>query len=136
MRASGQSAGIGGAGRVLVKNPIRKYLFTPGPTQVPPEVLLEMARPIIHHRTPEFSAVLDQARERMKPLLGTREEVLVLASSGTGAMEATVTNLLAPGDHALYVNGGKFGERWGKLLAANGMGGHPITAEWGRLGRP
>jgi aspartate aminotransferase-like enzyme len=116
--------------------PLRKYLFTPGPTQVPPEVLLEMARPIIHHRTPEFSAVLDQARERMKPLLGTREEVLVLASSGTGAMEATVTNLLAPGDHALYVNGGKFGERWGKLLAVNQMTGHEIKVEWGRSVRP
>ena len=116
--------------------PIRRYLFTPGPTQVPPEVLLEMARPLIHHRTPEFSAVLDQARERLKPLLGTREEVIVLASSGTGAMEATVTNLLAPGDHALYVNGGKFGERWGKMLAVNQMTGHEIKVEWGRSVRP
>ena len=115
---------------------IKKYLFTPGPTQVPPEVLLEMARPIVHHRTPEFSIALDQARQRMKPLMGTREEVILLTSSGTGAMEAALTNLLAPGDHALYVNGGKFGERWGKMLLANQMIGHEIKVEWGRSVRP
>ena len=115
---------------------LKKYLFTPGPVSVPPEVLLEMARPIIHHRTPEFSAVLDRARAQMQPLFGTRQEVILLASSGTGAMEAAVTNLLAPGDHAIFVNGGKFGERWGKLLAANAMAGHEVKVEWGRAVRP
>jgi len=74
-----------------VKHPTKKYLFTPGPAPVPPEVLLEMARPMIHHRTPEFSAALDQARERMRPLFGTRQEVILLAASGTGAMEAAVS---------------------------------------------
>ncbi len=116
--------------------PVKKYLFTPGPAPVPPEVLLEMARPIIHHRTPEFSAVLTQARERLRPLFGTAREVILLAASGTGAMEAAVTNLLAPGEHAVFVNGGKFGERWGKLLAAHGMAGHEIRVEWGRAVRP
>ncbi|MGH7815102.1 MAG: pyridoxal-phosphate-dependent aminotransferase family protein [Candidatus Binataceae bacterium] len=115
---------------------IKKYLFTPGPAPVPPEVLLEMARPIIHHRTPEFSAALDQARERMKPLFGTASEVILLSSSGTGAMESAVVNLLKPGEHAIYVNGGKFGERWGKLLAAFGMIGHEVRVEWGRAARP
>jgi serine---pyruvate transaminase len=114
----------------------KRYLFTPGPAPVPPEVLLEMARPIIHHRTPEFSAALDQARERMKPLFGTSSEVILLASTGTGAMESAVINLLKPGDHAIFVNGGKFGERWGKLLAAFGMIGHEVRAEWGRAVRP
>ncbi len=103
---------------------------------MPPEVLQELARPVIHHRTPEFSAVLDQARDQLKPLLGTRHEVILLASTGTGAMEAAVTNLLAPGDAALFVNGGKFGERWGKLLAAHGMTPHEIKVEWGRAVRP
>src|SRR6266851_2346035 len=103
---------------------MKKYLFTPGPAPVPPEVLLEMARPIIHHRTPEFSAVLDQARERMQPLLGTREEVILLAASGSGAMEAAVTNLLKPGEQAIFVDGGKFGERWGRILSGHGMAGH------------
>jgi len=115
---------------------LKKYLFTPGPVSVPPEVLLEMARPIIHHRTPEFSAILDHARGLMQPLFGTHQEVILLASSGTGAMEAAVTNVLAPGDHAIYVNGGKFGERWGKLLAANAMVGHEVMVEWGRAVRP
>jgi aspartate aminotransferase-like enzyme len=116
--------------------PTKKYLFTPGPAPVPPEVLLEMARPIIHHRTPEFSAALDHARDRMKPLFGTSVgEVLILAATGTGAMEAAVTNLLQPGDHAVYVNGGKFGERWGKILSAYGMTGHEIRVEWGRAVR-
>ncbi len=101
--------------------PFKKYLFAPGPTPVPPEVLLEMARPIIHHRTPEFSAVLDQTRQRLQPLMGTRQEVILLASSGTGAMEAAVGNLLAPGEAAVFVNGGKFGERWGKIMAAFGI---------------
>ena len=95
-----------------------------------------MARPMIHHRTPEFSAILDCARERLKPLFGTCQEVILLASSGTGAMEAVVANLLNPDDHAVYVNGGKFGERWGKLLAAYGMTGHEIRVEWGRAARP
>jgi aspartate aminotransferase-like enzyme len=111
-------------------------LFTPGPAPVPPEVLLEMARPIIHHRTPEFSAVLDSVRARLQPLFGTRQEVILLASSGTGAMEAAVTNLLAPGDHAIFVNGGKFGERWGKLLATFGVTGHEVKAAWGHAVRP
>ena len=115
---------------------LKQYLFTPGPAPVPPEVLLEIARPLIHHRTPEFSAVLDQAREQLKPLFGTRQEVILLSSSGTGAMEAAVTNLLAPGDAAVFVNGGKFGERWGKLLASNGMTPHEIKVEWGRGVRP
>ena len=95
-----------------------------------------MARPVIHHRTPQFSAILDQARERLKPLFGTREEVILLAASGTGAMEAAVTNLLAPGEHAIFVNGGKFGERWGKLLTSHGMIGHEIKVEWGHAVRP
>ena len=115
---------------------LKKYLFTPGPAPVPPEVLQEISRPIIHHRTPEFSAVLNEARAQMKPLFGTKQEVILLASTGTGAMEAAVANLLAPGEAALFVNGGKFGERWGKLLTAQGMIAHPIDVEWGRAVRP
>jgi aspartate aminotransferase-like enzyme len=116
---------------------MKKYLFTPGPATVPPEVMLEMARPIIHHRTPAFSAALDQARVRMKPLFGTASgEVVLLSSTGTGAMEAAVINLLQPGDHAIYVNGGKFGERWGKLLSTFGMIGHEVRVEWGRAAHP
>jgi len=92
-----------------------------------------MARPAIHHRTPEFSAMLDSARERLKPLFGTQQEVILIAASGTGAMEAAVTNLVAPGEHAIFVNGGKFGERWGRLLAAYGAVGHEVKSEWDLL---
>ncbi len=116
--------------------PFKKYLFAPGPTPVPPEVALEMARPIVHHRTPEFSAVLDQARQRLKPLMGTEQEVLLLASSGTGAMEAAVANLLNPGDAAIYVNAGKFGERWGRILTAFGMAAHEVKVPWGNAVMP
>ncbi len=116
--------------------PFKKYLFSPGPTPVPPEVLLEMARPIIHHRTPEFSAVLDQTRQRLQPLMGTRQEVLLLASSGTGAMEAAIGNLLAPGEAAISVNGGKFGERWGKIMSAFGITPYEVTVPWGCAVRP
>jgi aspartate aminotransferase-like enzyme len=114
---------------------VKKYLFTPGPVPVPPEVLLEMARPIIHHRTSEFSAILDSARARLKPLFGTKQEVLVLSSSGTGAMEAGVTNLLQPGEQAIFVNGGKFGERWGKLIKTHGGIPREVRVEWGRAVR-
>ena len=116
---------------------IRKTrLFTPGPTPLLPAAQFAMAAADIHHRTPEFSAALDQARDRMKPLYGTSGEVILLASTGTGAMEAAVINLLQPGEHAIYVNGGKFGERWGKLLAAFGVIGHEVRVEWGRAARP
>lgn len=103
---------------------------------MPPEVMLEMAQPVIHHRTPEFSAILDTARERMKPLFGTRQEVILLTASGTGAMECAVVNLLQPGDEAIFINGGKFGERWGKLIQAHGGIAREIKVEWGRSVHP
>ena len=80
--------------------------------------------------------MLDSARARLKPLFGTQQEVILIAASGTGAMEAAVTNLVAPGEHAIFVNGGKFGERWGRLLAAYGAVGHEVKSEWGRAVRP
>jgi aspartate aminotransferase-like enzyme len=95
-----------------------------------------MARPIVHHRTGEFSAVLDSARERLKPLFGTAQEVVLLSSSGTGAMEAAIANLIQPGDEAIFVNGGKFGERWGKLIHAHGAIPREVKVEWGRAVRP
>jgi aspartate aminotransferase-like enzyme len=110
---------------------MKTYLFAPGPVTVPPEVLLELARPVIHHRTPGFSAILDSTRARLQPLFGTRQEVIVLAASGTGAMEAAVSNLLAPGEEAIFVNGGKFGERWGKLIEAYGVRAREVAVEWG-----
>ena len=100
---------------------LKRYLLAPGPTQVPPEVLLAMARPIIHHRAPEFATLFAQIRQDLKWLFQTEADVLTLVSSGTGAMEAAVSNFLSPGEKALFVNGGKFGERWGKLCKTFGV---------------
>ena len=91
---------------------MKNYVLTPGPVPVPEFVMLEMAKPIIHHRTEEFEEIFHNATEGLKKVFMTKEEVLILASSGTGAMDASICNTLSKGDKALVVNGGKFGERW------------------------
>ena len=115
---------------------LKRYLLAPGPTQVPPEVLLALARPMIHHRSPEFATLFAEIREDLKWLFQTQAEVLTLVSSGTGGMEAAVSNFLSPGDKALYVNGGKFGERWGKLCKTFGVQATEIKVEWGQAVDP
>lgn len=115
---------------------IKRYLLAPGPTPVPPEVLLAMAQPIIHHRAPEFAELFGQVREDLKWLYQTASDVLILASSGTGGMEGSVANFLSPGDKALCVNGGKFGERWGKLCKTFGVQVNELKVEWGQAVDP
>ncbi|BCA54488.1 Serine-glyoxylate transaminase [Nitrospira sp. KM1] len=115
---------------------IKRYLLAPGPTPVPPEVLLAMARPMIHHRAPEFDKLFAEVRDGLKWLFQTQSDVLMLASSGTGGMEGAVSNFLSPGDKALTVNGGKFGERWGKLCKAFGAQVTELKVEWGRAVDP
>jgi aspartate aminotransferase-like enzyme len=114
----------------------KKYLFSPGPTMLPPEVLLKMAEPIMHHREPEFEKIFSEIREGLKYLFQTKNEVLIFTSSGTGAMEGAVSNLLSKGDKALVVRGGKFGERWGEICKAYGVEFIPIDVEWGRAVDP
>jgi aspartate aminotransferase-like enzyme len=114
---------------------IKRYLLSPGPTPVPNEVMTAMSETIIHHRTPEFTKVLNEARAGLKSLFGTRSDVLILASSGTGAMEGAVSNLFSPGDKVLVVNGGKFGERWLQIANAFGLKPVEIKVEWGRAVR-
>jgi len=115
---------------------LKRYLLAPGPTPVPPEALLAMAAPIIHHRTPQFSDLFRRAADRSRDLFGTREPVLMLASSGTGAMEAAVTNTLSPGDHVAIVNAGKFGERWVEICRSFGVRVTSVDVEWGRAVEP
>jgi aspartate aminotransferase-like enzyme len=115
---------------------IKQLLLAPGPTPVPARVRLAMAHPMFHHRTPQFSALFGEVREALRQLFQTEEDVLVLASSGTGAMEAAVTNCFDPGDEVVVVNGGKFGERWGKLADTFGLKPIEIRVEWGRAVRP
>jgi aspartate aminotransferase-like enzyme len=111
--------------------PFKQYLLTPGPTPVPPRIALAMAQALPHHRSPEFEKVLAECREGLKWLFGTRQEVLIQSSSGTGALEAALANLCRSGDEILYVNGGRFGERWGSIARAYGLRAHEIAVPWG-----
>lgn len=116
---------------------MKKYLLmAPGPTAIPHQVLLAMARPVIHHRTPEFRAILKEVNEGLKYLFRTKNPVVTLSASGTGAMEAAVVNTLSRGDRALVVRGGKFGERWGDLCEAYGVEATRIDVEWGHAVDP
>ena len=100
---------------------IRKTrLFTPGPTPLLPAAQFAMAAADIHHRTPEFRALFQKVLAQLKVFVGTQNDVLLLASSGTGAMEASVSNLTSPGDRVLVLTAGKFGERWVDLTKAFG----------------
>lgn len=111
---------------------MKKYhLLAPGPTPIPPEVLQALSQPILHHRTPEFEALFARVRAGLARLLETRSEVVVLAASGTGAMEAAVVNLLSPGDEVVVVRCGKFGERWDALCRAFGVRVVAVDAAYG-----
>jgi serine---pyruvate transaminase len=114
----------------------KKYLLAPGPTPVPPEALLAMAMPIIHHRAPDFIPVLDSAKKGLQWLYQTKNDVLILCCTGTGGMVGSVNNFLNPGDEVVVVNGGKFGERWTKICQAYGMKVTEIVVEWGHAVKP
>jgi aspartate aminotransferase-like enzyme len=108
----------------------KKYLMTPGPTPVPAEVLLAMARPMIHHRTPEFSVILMQAVEDLKYVFETAGDVLLFACSGTGVMESAVVNCLSPGDKVIVARNGKFGDRNLQLAKTYGLDTVDLSYEW------
>lgn len=114
---------------------IKQYLLSPGPTPIPNEVALAMSETMVHHRTPQFNKVFEEARQGLKALFGTKNDVLMLASSGTGAMEAAVANLFSPGDKVLIINGGKFGERWVNISNAFGLNPVEIKVEWGHAAK-
>ena len=109
----------------------KQYLLAPGPTPVPPDVLLAMAKPIIHHRSPDFIPIIQQVRADLKWLFQTSQEVLTIAGSGTAGMEASISNFMSPGDKIIAINGGKFGERWLKIAQAFGVVPIEVKVEWG-----
>ena len=109
----------------------KRYLFTPGPTPVPPAVLEALSRPIVHHRGRDFRETLERCLERLHEVFRTEGDVLVFTSSGTGAMESAVANLCAPGDRVLVVSAGYFGERWGSIARAYGCEVEDLSYEWG-----
>ena len=98
----------------------KQYLITPGPTPIPPEVSSKEGLPILHHRTNEFGAIFTEVIEGLKYVFQTKNDLLLLTSSGTGAMESAVANLLSHGDTAIVASSGAFGERWGKILGVYG----------------
>lgn len=115
----------------------KTYLFTPGPTQIPPDVVLAEASPMIHHRTSEFSEIFANVSEDLKYIFQTKDgEVFTFASSGTGGMEACVVNALSQGDKAVVVRGGKFGERWADICEVFGVNVVPVDVENGKAVKP
>ena len=107
------------------------YLMAPGPTPVPANVLLAMAQPMIHHRTPEYEALFIEVRAGLKRLFQTAQDVIPFTASGTGSMEAAVVSTLSAGDTVLVLRAGKFGERWEEICAAYGLTVVPLIAPFG-----
>ncbi len=109
----------------------KNYLFTPGPTPIPHDALLAMAQPIDYHRSEESTALILDVLEKLKHVFQTEHDVLFLTSSGTGAMEGAVANLLCRGDKVIVIRSGKFGERWTEICEAYGINVIPIDIKWG-----
>src|SRR5581483_3787127 len=114
----------------------KRYLFTPGPTPVPPEVLAASAEPIVHHRGADFRESYARVLARLKDVFRTQADVLLFTASGTGAMESAVANLCAPGDRVAVVSHGSFGERWIAICEQHGLDVVPIRYEWGEAPVP
>ncbi|MCD6377386.1 MAG: alanine--glyoxylate aminotransferase family protein [Planctomycetes bacterium] len=110
---------------------IKKRLFTPGPTEVPPEVLIEMAKPIFHHRTEQFREMFGQTTEGLKKIFMTDNDVLTIAASGTAGMEAAILCACRRDKKVLVANGGKFGSRWVEVARRANLDVDEVKIEWG-----
>jgi aspartate aminotransferase-like enzyme len=115
---------------------LKRYLLAPGPTPVPSEVLLSMAAPIIHHRAPDFLPIIDSAKKGLQWLYQSKNDVLILSSTGTGGMVGAVNNFFNKDDKVLVINGGKFGERWTKICLSYGLQVEEILVDWGYAVKP
>ena len=116
--------------------PEKRYLFTPGPTPVPGEVLAVMAEPIIHHRGPDFRQIYGRVLERLQTVCRTEHDVLLFTASGTAAFESAVANLTSPGDRPVVVSAGYFGERWLALTRAFAADPVELRYAWGESPDP
>jgi aspartate aminotransferase-like enzyme len=114
----------------------KRYLFTPGPTPVPPQVLAAGAEPIVHHRGADFREIYAAVLGRLKEVFRTEADVLLLTASGSGAMESAASNLCATGDRVAVVSHGSFGERWVDICEQHGLDVHAIRYEWGERPDP
>jgi len=115
---------------------MKHYLLTPGPTPIPPEVALKEALPILHHRTSEFAAIYKDVAEGLKYVFQTKNEVYMLAGSGTAAMEMAVINLLSAGDEIIVAGCGNFGDRWAKIAQSYGVKVISASVPWGNVVKP
>jgi serine---pyruvate transaminase len=109
----------------------KRYLFTPGPTPVPPEVLAAIGAPVVHHRSPDFLPVYERVLDRLHEVCRTENDVLLFGASGTGAFESAVANLVSPGEPHLVVSAGSFGERWVAMTTAFGADVDVLRYAWG-----
>src|SRR5919206_4142697 len=116
--------------------PEKRYLMTPGPTPVPPEVLAALAEPVVHHRGRDFRDVYERCLARLRDVYRTEHDVLLFTTSGTGAFESAVANLTSPGDRVLAVSSGNFGERWTAMLKAYGAAVEHLRLPWGETPEP
>src|SRR5258706_8550462 len=110
----------------------KSRIFTPGPTPLLPAAQFAMAAADIHHRTAEFRALYTRVLSQLKDFVGTKNDVIILSASGTGAMEASVSNLTSPGDRVLVLTAGKFGERWASLVKSFGCQADVIEKPYGQ----
>ena len=114
----------------------KRYLFTPGPTPVPPEVLAALSEPVLHHRAPDFRAVYERVLARLREVHRTETDVLLFTCSGTGAFESVVVNLCSPGERVLAVSAGHFGERWAAMARTFGCEVEELRYAWGETPSP
>src|ERR671935_2665901 len=114
----------------------RRYLFTPGPTPVPPEVLAALAEPVVHHRERDYRTIYERCLARLREVYRTEHDVLMYTTSGTGAFESAVANLTSPGDRQLVLSAGNFGERWAAMARAYGADLIHERLEWGEVPEP
>src|SRR3954467_15071032 len=114
----------------------KRYLLTPGPTPVPPEVLAELAKPVIHHRERDYREIYEQCLARLQEVYRTEHDVLLFTTSGTGAFESAVANLTSPGDRQLVISAGNFGERWAGMARAFGADLEHVRLDWGETPEP
>ena len=109
----------------------KRYLITPGPTPIPPEVAAAAAAPMQHHRSPEFRALLLETLGRLQQVFATENDIVLFTGSGTAAMESAVANMLSPGDRVVVATAGNFGERWVKLIRSYGIDPALVEQPWG-----
>jgi aspartate aminotransferase-like enzyme len=111
---------------------LKPRLFTPGPTPVPEETLLELAKPVTYHRTAEQKKVLAEVLEDLQYVYQTKNDIVVLTSSGTGGMEAAVSNVMAPGKKAILLTAGRWGERWRGIMKSFGINVVSVEMPYGK----